>query len=147
MRKRVTTGVAIAVFAGALAIPMLAVAGTGITAKLDAQEIVNPNGGDPNGSAKVRLKVNRVKQRICYRVKYTGLHKLTGSFIHKGDPGEIKRPIITLFEGNEKSPVRGCVNDVRKRVVKRLKRKPELHYVDVDTKKYPDGAIRGQLSD
>ena len=39
----------------------------------------------------------------------------------------------------------GCVRDVRKRVVKRLKRKPQKHYVDIDTRAYPDGAVRGQL--
>jgi CHRD domain len=38
------------------------------------------------------------------------------------------------------------VHELCDRIVKRLKQKPEAHYVDVDTSKYPDGAIRGQLS-
>ena len=94
---------------------------------------------------RLRLKVNRAKKRICYEITYRNLEDVTGAHLHKGDRGEIGREILTLFEGDEASPVSGCVRDVRKRIVKRLKRKPEAHYVDIDTEAYPDGAIRGQL--
>jgi hypothetical protein len=129
----------------ALAIPLVASGATKLTTHLTAGQVVNPNGGDPGATASVKLKVNRVKQRICFRIEYRGLEDVTGSHLHKGDRGEIARPIVTLFEGNRASPVKGCVRDVRKRIVKRLKRKPEKHYLDIDTRAYPDGAVRGQL--
>jgi hypothetical protein len=139
--------IAAAAVAVACAIPMFASAGTVITTKMSADEIVNAAGGDPDGKASLTLKVNRVKKRVCFHLTYKNLEKVTGSFIHKGDAGEIARPIITLFEGNEASPVDGCVKGLKGHIVKRLKRKPALHYADIDTKEYPDGALRGQLAD
>jgi hypothetical protein len=46
----------------------------------------------------------------------------------------------------ETSPVVQCEHNIRSRLIKRLKRKPALHYADVDTQGYPNGAVRGQLS-
>jgi hypothetical protein len=145
MRKRLIVGVvAVAV---ALAIPMLAVGATGITGHLTGSEVVNPNGGDPDGSANITMRVNRVKGRVCFVLTYKKLSgHVTGAFLHKGAEGDIARPIVTLFEGDHASPVQACVHDLRDRIVKRLKRKPQAHYVDVDTSTYPDGAVRGQLS-
>ena len=147
MSKGLLVGVCAAALCVALAVPMVASGATRISAHLTAGQIVNPNGGDPGATADIKLRVNRVKQRICFRITYRNLEQVTGSHLHRGDQGEIARPIVTLFEGDEASPARGCVRDVRKRIVKRLKRKPEAHYVDIDTKAYPDGAVRGQLHD
>jgi hypothetical protein len=144
MRKRLI--VAALVATAALAVPMIATGATGITAHLTGAQVVNPDGGDPDGSANVTLRVNRAKGRICFVMTYKKLSgHVTGAFLHKGGEGEIARPIVTLFEGDHASPVQACVHDLRKRIVKRLKRKPDQHYVDVDTSKYPNGAIRGQL--
>jgi hypothetical protein len=144
MRKRLIVGALAA--AAALAIPMFAVGATGITGHLTGSEVVNPNGGDPDGSANITLRVNRVKGRVCFVLTYKKLSgHVTGAFLHKGGEGQIARPIVTLFEGDHASPVQAGVPDLRGRSVKRLKRKPQAHYVDVDTSKYPDGAVRGQL--
>ena len=145
MSRRLVGAACVAALCIALAIPLVASAGTVVTAQLTANQIVNPAGGDPNGTGKVRLNVNRVKQRICYRVKYSGLDMVTGSHLHKGAKGAIGREIVTLFQGNRPSPVEGCVRNVRKKIIKRLKRKPAKHYVDIDSRDYPNGALRGQL--
>ena len=146
MSKRLVGAACVAALCVAFAIPLAASAGTVITAKLKANQIVNPRGGDPNGKGNVRLNVNRVKQRICYRVEYSGLGTVTGSHLHRGDRGKIGRNVLALFDGTRPSPVEGCLRDVRKRIIKRLKRKPGNHYVDIDSRAYPNGALRGQLS-
>jgi hypothetical protein len=145
--KRKGTVVAIAAaLAVCLAIPIVAGAGTGITAHATGNQIVNPSGGDPNGTATFNLKVNRVKQRICYNISFRGIKDVTSSHLHKGGPGQIARPIVTFFQGNRlNSPQRGCVHNVKKQIVKRLKRKPSAHYVDIDSTEHPNGAVRGQL--
>ena len=144
MRKRLIVAALAAI--ALLAVPMIATGATGITAHLTGAEVVNPNGGDPDGSANITLRVNRVKGRVCFVLTYKKLSgHVTGAFLHKGGEGAIARPIVTLFEGDHASPVQACVHDLRPRIVKRLKQKPDAHYVDVDTSKYPDGAIRGQL--
>ncbi len=145
MRKRLTIVTAVAASATALAIPMFASGATGITANLTGAQVVNPSGGDPDGSAKVAIRVNRVKARLCFRLKESGLSTMTGAFVHKGAAGQIARPIITLFNTRESGSYRACEHNVRPRLIKRLKRKPGLHYVDITTKQYPNGAVRGQF--
>ena len=142
-RKLIGAGAAVALVVG-LAIPLGAFGGTGITANMTGAQVVNPSGGDPDGSAKLTLKVNRVKARVCYSLSYKNLSGVTGAFIHKGGSGAIARPIITLFEGGS-ATTEGCQHNIRPRIVKRLKRKPTGHYADVTTKEYPNGAVRGQL--
>ena len=146
MRARTAALAFAAALVVALAVPLIASAGTPLTAHLTGKQIVNPNGGAPNGSASVVLKVNRVERRICFTINYKGLTKVTGAHLHKGNAGQIARPIVTLFSGSKASPAKGCVKGLKQRIVKRLKRKPSQHYVDIDTKKYPNGAVRGQLS-
>ena len=145
MRKRFMGAGCVAALCVALAIPLTASGATVVSGHLNAGQIVNPNGGDRGASGDVTLRVNRAKKRICYEITYRNLEDVTGAHLHKGDRREIGREILTLFDGDDASPVSGCVRDVRKRIVKRLKRKPEAHYVDIDTQTYPDGAIRGQL--
>jgi hypothetical protein len=128
----------------AMAIPMYATGATQLSANMSGNQVVNPNGGDPNGSAKLKLRVNRAKERVCFKLT-SNLSKITGAFIHKGAAGQIARPIITLFNTREKGTVKGCEHNLKARLIKRLKRKPGLHYADVTTKAYPDGAVRGQL--
>ena len=100
--------------------------------------------GGSNGRATLKLRVNRVKERLCFNLT-SNLKNITGAWIHKGEEGEIARPIITLFNTRENGSVKGCEHNVRPRLIKRLKRKPGLHYADVTTRGYPDGAVRGQL--
>jgi CHRD domain len=145
MRKRAAITVGVAALIAAMAIPTLAGGATRLTSNMTGAQVVNPNGGDPDGSAKLKLRVNRVKERLCFTLKATGLSKITGAFIHKGAAGQIARPIITLFNTREPSTVKACEHNVRPRLLKRLKRKPGQHYADVTTKAYPDGAVRGQL--
>ena len=142
MRNKITIGALAAVAVG-LTIPVLAFGGTPITADMTGANIVNSAGGDPDGSANLSLKVNRVKARVCYKLSFKKLDDVTGAFIHKGSGGSVARPIITLFNGSESTE--GCVHNLRPRIVRRLKRKPDAHYADVTTKEYPNGAVRGQL--
>ena len=146
MRARTAALAFAAALVVALAVPLIASAGTPLTAHLTGNQIVNPNGGAPNGSASVVLKVNRVERRICFTINYKGLTKVTGAHLHKGNAGQIARPIVTFFDrGVANSPQKGCVS-APSRVVSRLKRKPAQHYVDIDSRSRPNGAVRGQLS-
>lgn len=130
-----------------LMVPIFATAGTAITAHATGDQVVNPAGGDPKGVADFRLKVNRVKQRVCYTITFSKIDDVTGAFLHKGGPNQIARPIATFFTDKQgaTSPRKGCVKNLKKRIVKRLKRKPTAHYVDLTSKKRPNGAVRGQL--
>jgi hypothetical protein len=146
MRKRLLITAGAATLVVAMAIPMFASGATNITARMDGSQIVNPRGGDPDGTARLTLRVNRARHRLCFRLTFQNLNRVTGAFIHKGSAGQIARPIITLFNTRETSPVVQCEHNIRGRLIRRLKRRPALHYADVDTTGYPNGAVRGQLS-
>jgi hypothetical protein len=146
MRNRLAVSAGVVALVAAVAIPISATGATRISTSMTGAQVVNPNGGDPNGSARLKLRVNRVKERLCFKLTTSGLAKVTGAFIHKGSAGQIARPIITLFNTREPAgTIKGCEHNVRPRLIKRLKRKPGQHYADVTTKAYPDGAVRGQL--
>ena len=108
MRKRLAITAGAAALVVAIAMPTLATGATRITTTMTGSEIVNPNGGDPDGTAKLVLRVNRVKERICFRLKSEGLSTVTGAFIHKGEAGQIARrssPSSTpRSPGRERSP-------------------------------------------
>ena len=70
MRKKAAVAGRAAVLAVALIAPSGASAGTLLTSHLTGKQIVNPSGGDPDGSATVILKVNRQKARICWTLNY-----------------------------------------------------------------------------
>lgn len=146
MRKRLAITAGVVALTAAVVIPMTAIGATRISSNMTGAQVVNPNGGDPNGSAKLKVRINRVKQRLCFKVTTSGLNKVTGAFIHKGAAGQIARPIITLFNTSESAgTIKGCEHNIRSRLIRRLKRKPGQHYADVTTKAYPNGAVRGQL--
>jgi len=147
MRKKVIAAAVAATAVIALAIPLSASAHTVLTSHATGGQIVNPAGGDPRGSATFALQVNRVKGRICFHITFSGIKNVTSANLHKGGPGQIARPIVTFFDTNRASNVqKGCVRNVRSRIVKRLKQKPSQHYVDIDSASRPNGAVRGQLT-
>lgn len=144
MRKRSTLILSAVAVAAVLALPAAASGATTLTTKMTGDQVVNPNGGDPRGHARLTLRVNRVKGRVCFNLR-SNLKNITGAWIHHGKAGQIARPIITLFNTRENGRVQGCEHNIRPRLIRRLKRKPSQHYADVTTRGYPDGAVRGQL--
>jgi hypothetical protein len=148
MRKKAIVLAATGACAVALAIPATSGAHTVLTAHATGSQIVNPAGGDPKGSATFVLQVNRVKQRICFHITFTGIKNVTSANLHKGKAGQIARPIVNFFTNPAAGQrvEKGCIRNVSKRIVKRLKQKPAQHYVDIDSQNRPNGAVRGQLT-
>ena len=90
MRTKIRLAVLTAVGAICLTVPIVATGATGISGHLTGSQVVNPNGGDPNGTANISLRVNRQKARVCFVLTYKKLSgHVTGAFIHKGDEGDI----------------------------------------------------------
>jgi pfkB family carbohydrate kinase/CHRD domain len=147
MKSKLMLATAVAAVGVALALPLSASAHTVLTAHATGGQIVNPAGGDPKGSATFVLQVNRVKQRICFHITFSGIKNVTSANLHKGGPGQIARPIVNFFSNPGSGTVeKGCIRNVKKQIVKRLKQKPSAHYVDIDSQNRPNGAVRGQLT-
>ena len=148
--SRLILGVS-ALVAVALAIPALSAAGKNtveVTAKLKGNNEV-PGPGDNKGKGEAQIFLKAKKQKVCFNLEISKLDGASAAHIHKGAP-DVAGPIkVLLFEADP--PVagdgtyEGCTKNVKKKLVKKIGKRPEKFYVNVHNAEYPDGAIRGQL--
>ena len=95
------------------------------------------------GSGSVTVVVDPPKGTVCYIMNVAGLDSVTAAHIHKGGPGENGAPVVPLAapQGGTSG---GCV-PVTAEVSAALLANPGGYYVNVHTRAFPGGAIRGQL--
>jgi len=104
-------------------------------------EIPGPGKRDARGSATVRVTPGR--SRVCYNVDYRNIPQATMAHIHAGRAGVAGPPVLTLrMPRNGHSE--GCAN-VSRALARDLIDRPQRFYVNVHSRAFPDGAIRGQL--
>jgi hypothetical protein len=83
---------------------------------------------------------------VCWEVHdLRGLDPITAMHIHAGRAGVNGPPVLTLEKSNE-GRWQGC-KDGKEWTQNRLQGNPADFYVNVHTTAYPNGAIRGQLTD
>jgi hypothetical protein len=110
-----------------------------------------PNTGVPlfahltggSGAGSVTVVVDPPKGTACYLMNVAGLAEVTAAHIHTGGPGETGRPVVTL-ETPEGGTSGGCAQ-VTPEISAALLANPGGYYVNVHTRAFPQGAIRGQL--
>jgi hypothetical protein len=108
------------------------------------KEVGSP--GDPDGSGTARIRLRPRAKRVCWRLTWQNISQPQAAHIHKGTRTESGDVVVNLFlepqDGNEAS---GCEDNVRRRLIRRIKKHPRRFYVNVHTEDFPAGAIRGQL--
>lgn len=146
MTTNLKLGLAAGVAVAALAFPAGAAAGgTVMHAQLTGAKEVPAGSGAPEGTGFVELTLKPKRGEVCVGVlEFRNIGKATSSGIFKGDKTTDGPTKVVFFEERTSSPFEGCV-PAKKKVLKRIKRKPRNFHVNVETKRYPDGAIRGQL--
>lgn len=149
MLRRLSLAGGVLALLAALAIPAAdARAPVQLSAKLKGTEEV-PGPGDPNGKGEAFVNVNRKKRKVCFQLEFKRIGDPTAGHIHKGVDGEAGPVKVTLFEDPAGLPspgaVDGCVRDLKRRLVRKLAKRPQRFYVNLHNAEYPDGAIRGQL--
>ena len=98
-------------------------------------------GGD--GEGRITVVVDPPKGTACYIMNVTGLQNVTMAHIHTGGPGETGGPVVTL-KAPEGGTSGGCT-PITAEVAAALLANPGGYYVNVHTRQFPAGAIRGQL--
>jgi hypothetical protein len=87
-------------------------------------------------------------KKLCYVIVSRNLGEVPqAGHVHSGKKGKAGAVFVTLFakpKPLKKYRVSGCVTP-RAAQLKAIAAKPSAYYVNVHTKKYANGALRGQL--
>jgi CHRD domain len=146
MRKLGVLTASLAVVAVAAAGPSLAKTKTvtkktiTISKMTGAQEVPK---GSPSGKGNAKIMLDATKGRVCFTLAWSKLDTVTASHIHKAPRGKAG-PIVVGFFVAPPAKHNGCVS-APKATVAAIIKKPGAYYVNIHTKKFPAGAIRGQL--
>ena len=134
--------------------------GQTFSASLSGKDEVPPTESNSTGTAK--FKVDENSSQVSYWVNVTGIKKINQAHIHNGTEGQNGDIVVTLTKnksakGNDGPPNIGFSGNITKDDLQGPLKDKELTdlvslmsdgnaYVNVHTDKYPDGAIRGQIS-
>lgn len=106
-----------------------------------------PTAGDPDGTGSATVNLDATEGRICYEVKVQKIDRPVGMHIHEapaGESGDVVVPLKTPTGSD--TTTEGCVDNVDAALMARMAANPDNFYVNVHTDTYPQGAVRGQLS-
>ena len=126
----------LAVPAAHSASPEPVVAGT-----LSGSSVV-PGPGDTDGRGTITLNLKPETKEICYELTVTGITDATEAHIYKGAAGSKGSKVEKLTDKVDDGT--GCVKTDSTKVAE-IAANPAGYYVQINSKEFKDGAIRGQL--
>ncbi|MEU6603277.1 CHRD domain-containing protein [Streptomyces flaveolus] len=102
---------------------------------------------DPDGHAQVLARIKG--DRITFAFKWQGIGAPTLGHIHQGKAGvngDVKVPLFTTPMPDTVDAGAGQVTVDDAALVQQLRTDPSSFYVNLHSKEFPDGAVRGQLT-
>ncbi len=105
-----------------------------------------PRPGDPDGTGTATVNIDVSKREVCYEVTAQKIDRPTGMHIHEaeaGKSGDVVVPLTTPTASD--TTTTGCAN-VDATLIGRMTATPANFYVNVHSEAFPQGAVRGQLS-
>lgn len=100
--------------------------------------------GDPVGTGAATVRMRPGQGQVCYRVAVTNLTPAIAAHIHRAPAGTSGNVVVPLHTPSASGQASGCTAAARSLVAAMLA-KPANFYVNVHTKEFPGGAVRGQL--
>ncbi|MDK1472602.1 CHRD domain-containing protein [Streptomyces sp. 549] len=117
-----------------------------LTGAQEVSEDGKRGAGDPDGKA-IAL-VNVKGDRVTFALKWKGIEAPAAGHIHIGGLGKNGDVAVPLFGTPMPKTVRAAAGHVSvedAKIAKAIIAKPHGFYVNLHNKKFPDGAVRGQL--
>ena len=103
-----------------------------------------PGPGDPDGGGMVQVTLDPDKNEVCYDLTVTKIDEATAAHIHEGAVGK-DGPVKVGLDTPKDGSAKGC-KSADAAVVKDMMANPANYYVNIHSKDFPKGAVRGQLS-
>ena len=117
--------------------------GNRFIAQLSGASEVPP--ADPDGTGLARIAINDASNRICTDLEVRMIGPVTAAHIHRGPAGVNGPPVVTLDPPDDNdSDDCDTADDA---LIDQIRANPAAFYVNVHTADYPDGAIRGQITE
>ncbi len=105
-----------------------------------------PTPGDPDGAGTATVNIDVSKTEVCYEVAVQRIDRPTAMHIHEGAVGTAGGIVVPLTTPRATdTTTTGCAN-ADAALIGRIAARPGDFYVNVHTDTYPQGAVRGQLS-
>ena len=105
-----------------------------------------PAAGDPDGTGTATVNLDVTKREVCYEVAVQKIDRPVGMHIHEGERGTSGGIVVPLTTPTASdTTTTGCAN-ADATLIGRMAANPGNFYVNVHTDTYPQGAVRGQLS-
>jgi hypothetical protein len=108
-----------------------------------------PGPGDPDGHGRAVIVAVGTAKKVCFALRWQRLGSATAAHIHAGRAGVAGDIVVPLFAADGLSKnvrsIGGCTHGVKRSLIRAIKSHPGRYYVNVHTKGFPEGAIRGQL--
>jgi hypothetical protein len=105
-----------------------------------------PGPGDPDGVGFADVTVDVPAGQLCANILVEGIAAATAAHIHSGAVGVAGPVVVTLPTPDATGQAEGCVDGLDPVMLQAIVDGPTAYYVNVHNAEYPDGAVRGQLS-
>ena len=102
---------------------------------------------DADGSGTAKLRLDAAKKRVCFTIRVKNVDDVVAAHIHAGGKNVATGSIVVdLITSPADGPrFTGCTKNVKKRLIRKILKRPGKYYVNVHTMDLPNGAVRGQL--
>jgi hypothetical protein len=107
------------------------------------EEVPGPGAGSGSGRAEVTVAPGGAE--VCFSLEVDGLEGVSAAHVHEGRPGTAG-PIAVTLEAPVEGTADGCADSTTS-IVDGLVSGDRSFYVNVHTDDFPDGAVRGQLTE
>src|SRR5688500_3158968 len=104
-----------------------------------------PGPGDPDGTGTAHIEVASGAEELCYTLTVEDVDDVTAAHIHEAGTGSAG-PVAVTLDPPVDGTSEGCVSTTRA-ILDGLRSGDRAFYVNIHTKAFPDGAIRGQITE
>ena len=108
--------------------------------------LVVPGPGDPDGTGSASIEINAEKGELCSTLTLSAISPPTAVHLHQAPDAQTGPVVLELPPPPEIAPPAAVCVLVPSELLRKLREEPAGYYLEVHTREFSDGALRGQLS-